>query len=32
TGVGKTELAKGLTELMFDSEQAMIRIDMSEYI
>ncbi|MDX6652031.1 MAG: ATP-dependent Clp protease ATP-binding subunit ClpB [Solirubrobacterales bacterium] len=32
TGVGKTELAKGLTELMFDSEQAMIRIDMSEYM
>jgi ATP-dependent Clp protease ATP-binding subunit ClpB len=32
TGVGKTELAKALTELMFDSEQAMIRLDMSEYM
>ena len=32
TGVGKTELAKGLSSLMFDSEQAMTRIDMSEYM
>jgi ATP-dependent Clp protease ATP-binding subunit ClpB len=32
TGVGKTELAKALTELMFDSEQAIIRLDMSEYM
>lgn len=32
TGVGKTELAKTLTEFMFDSEEAMIRIDMSEYM
>lgn len=32
TGVGKTELAKALAEFMFDSEQAMIRIDMSEYM
>jgi ATP-dependent Clp protease ATP-binding subunit ClpB len=32
TGVGKTELAKALAELMFDSEQAMVRIDMSEYM
>ncbi len=32
TGVGKTELAKSLSELMFDSEQAMVRIDMSEYM
>ncbi|MEX2108964.1 MAG: ATP-dependent chaperone ClpB [Solirubrobacterales bacterium] len=32
TGVGKTELAKSLTELMFDSEQAMVRLDMSEYM
>jgi ATP-dependent Clp protease ATP-binding subunit ClpB len=31
TGVGKTELARALAEFMFDSEQAMIRIDMSEY-
>jgi len=31
TGVGKTELAKALAEQLFDSEQAMIRIDMSEY-
>src|SRR5687767_13715498 len=30
TGVGKTELARALAEFMFDSEQAMIRIDMSE--
>jgi ATP-dependent Clp protease ATP-binding subunit ClpB len=32
TGVGKTELARSLAELMFDDEQAMIRIDMSEYM
>jgi len=32
TGVGKTELARALSELMFDSEQAMVRIDMSEYM
>ncbi len=32
TGVGKTELARALAELMFDDEQAMIRIDMSEYM
>jgi len=31
TGVGKTELARALAEFMFDDEQAMIRIDMSEY-
>src|SRR5512143_946583 len=31
TGVGKTELARALTEFMFDDERAMIRIDMSEY-
>jgi len=31
TGVGKTELAKGLAEYLFDDEDAMIRIDMSEY-
>ena len=32
TGVGKTELAKSLAEFMFDSSQAMIRVDMSEYM
>jgi ATP-dependent Clp protease ATP-binding subunit ClpB len=32
TGVGKTELAKALAEFMFDSEQAIVRIDMSEYM
>ncbi|WP_296126020.1 ATP-dependent chaperone ClpB [uncultured Anaerococcus sp.] len=32
TGVGKTELAKSLTEAMFDDEHNMIRIDMSEYM
>ena len=32
TGVGKTELCKSLTEFLFDSEDAMIRIDMSEYM
>jgi ATP-dependent Clp protease ATP-binding subunit ClpB len=31
TGVGKTELARALAEYMFDTEQAMVRIDMSEY-
>ena len=32
TGVGKTELAKTLAQVMFDSEDAMIRVDMSEYM
>ena len=32
TGVGKTELAKTLAEYLFDSEKAMVRIDMSEYM
>jgi ATP-dependent Clp protease ATP-binding subunit ClpB len=32
TGVGKTELAKALAELLFDDEKAMLRIDMSEYM
>ena len=32
TGVGKTELAKTLAEAMFDSEENMVRIDMSEYM
>jgi ATP-dependent Clp protease ATP-binding subunit ClpB len=32
TGVGKTELARALAEFLFDSEQAMVRIDMSEYM
>ncbi|MEW5723038.1 MAG: AAA family ATPase, partial [Thermodesulfobacteriota bacterium] len=32
TGVGKTELARALAEFMFDDEQALIRIDMSEYM
>jgi ATP-dependent Clp protease ATP-binding subunit ClpB len=32
TGVGKTELAKSLAEALFDSEEQMIRIDMSEYM
>ena len=31
TGVGKTELAKALAEFLFDSETAIVRIDMSEY-
>ena len=31
TGVGKTELARALAEFLFDTEEAMIRIDMSEY-
>ena len=32
TGVGKTELCKALSEFMFDTEEAIIRIDMSEYM
>jgi ATP-dependent Clp protease ATP-binding subunit ClpB len=32
TGVGKTELARALAEFMFDSQEAMIRLDMSEYM
>ena len=32
TGVGKTELVKALTEVMFDTEESLIRIDMSEYM
>ena len=32
TGVGKTELAKALAECLFDNEQNMVRIDMSEYM
>jgi ATP-dependent Clp protease ATP-binding subunit ClpB len=32
TGVGKTELARALAEFMFDSHEAMVRIDMSEYM
>ena len=32
TGVGKTELAKALAEFMFDSEAAIVRLDMSEYM
>ena len=32
TGVGKTELAKALAELLFDDERSLIRIDMSEYM
>ncbi|AOA00839.1 ATP-dependent Clp protease ATP-binding subunit ClpC [Carnobacterium divergens] len=32
TGVGKTELAKALSEAMFGSEEALIRVDMSEYM
>ncbi len=32
TGVGKTELAKTLARIMFDNEEAMIRVDMSEYM
>ena len=31
TGVGKTELAKALAEVLFDDERAMVRVDMSEY-
>ncbi|KUO62760.1 MAG: ATP-dependent chaperone ClpB [Gracilibacter sp. BRH_c7a] len=32
TGVGKTELAKALAEFLFDDEQSLVRIDMSEYM
>jgi ATP-dependent Clp protease ATP-binding subunit ClpC len=32
TGVGKTELVKALSEFLFDTEEAMVRIDMSEYM
>jgi len=32
TGVGKTELARALAEFLFDDEQAMLRVDMSEYM
>ncbi|KKU47598.1 MAG: ATP-dependent chaperone ClpB [Parcubacteria group bacterium GW2011_GWA2_46_9] len=32
TGVGKTELAKALAEFMFNDEQALVRVDMSEYM
>ncbi len=32
TGVGKTELARALAEFLFDSEAAMVRLDMSEYM
>ncbi|MEY3213886.1 MAG: hypothetical protein RIT28_4367 [Pseudomonadota bacterium] len=32
TGVGKTELARALAEFLFDDDQAMVRIDMSEYM
>ncbi len=32
TGVGKTELARALAEFLFDSEKAMVRIDMTEYM
>ena len=32
TGVGKTETARALADFLFDSEQAMVRIDMSEYM
>ena len=32
TGVGKTELSKALAQAVFGSEQAMIRVDMSEYM
>jgi ATP-dependent Clp protease ATP-binding subunit ClpB len=32
TGVGKTELTKALAEYLFDSDQAMVRLDMSEYM
>jgi ATP-dependent Clp protease ATP-binding subunit ClpB len=32
TGVGKTELCKGLAEALFDSEDSIVRIDMSEYM
>ncbi len=32
TGVGKTELARSLAEFLFDDEQAMVRLDISEYM
>jgi len=32
TGVGKTETARALAEFLFDDEQAMVRLDMSEYM
>src|SRR5439155_6977763 len=32
TGVGKTELSRALAEFLFDEENAMVRIDMSEYM
>jgi ATP-dependent Clp protease ATP-binding subunit ClpB len=32
TGVGKTELAKALTQLLFDNEKALVRLDMSEFM
>ena len=32
TGVGKTELCKALAEFLFDTEESMIRIDMSEFM
>ena len=32
TGVGKTELSKALAEFLFDSENAIVRLDMSEYM
>src|SRR5262249_13035810 len=32
SGVGKTELAKALAEFLFDDEQAMVRLDMSEFM
>ena len=32
TGVGKTELARAIAEFLFDSEEAMVRLDMSEYM
>ena len=32
TGVEKTELAKALTQLLFDNEKAMVRLDMSEFM
>ncbi len=32
TGVGKTELAKALAEMLFNTEEAIVRIDMSEYM
>ena len=32
TGVGKTELARALAEYLFDDEQSMVRVEMSEYM